>query len=183
MAEDWKAEILDFWFGELSPEQWFDSTPELDQTMRERFGALHERIASALPVEAQEDARAALAAIIALDQFPRNMFRGTAQAFASDNQAVALARNAVARGLDADLAPEERQFLYMPLMHSEVVADQEHCVSLFADLENSEGLRYAEEHRDIVARFGRFPHRNKPLDRESTPEERDFLKGHAGYGQ
>jgi uncharacterized protein (DUF924 family) len=183
VRKSWQAEILEFWFGELSPEQWYESTPEIDETIRSRFLSIHEELATSLPADAYHEADAALAAIIALDQFPRNMFRGTARAFATDNQAALLARNAVEKELDAQVAPERRQFIYMPLEHSEVMADQEHSVMLFSALGDPETLKYAEEHRDIIARFGRFPHRNRVLERESTPGEIAFLNAHQGFGQ
>jgi uncharacterized protein (DUF924 family) len=110
------------------------------------------------------------------DQFSRNMFRGTARSFASDARARAATRAALDRGDDATLSEDERAFLYMPLMHSEDVADQDRCVALFADAAPSQ-LRFAEQHRAIVRRFGRFPHRNAILERESTAEEREFLSG------
>ncbi|MBE7183331.1 MAG: DUF924 domain-containing protein [Methylobacterium mesophilicum] len=183
MKNPWQAEILLFWFGELRPEQWYESTPELDQAIRERFLASHEALATDLPPETLHEPDAALAAIIALDQFPRNMFRGTARAFASDNQAALLSRKAVEKELDAQVPPERRQFFYMPLEHSEVMADQEHSVMLFTALGDAENLRYAVEHRDIIGRFGRFPHRNHVLERESTPAEKAFLAEHMGFGQ
>jgi uncharacterized protein (DUF924 family) len=183
MDKRWTDDILDFWFDELKPEDWYSGKPETDAAIRERFLPLYQELLVAPPPEAREDARAALAAIILFDQFPRNMFRGKPEAFGSDDLAADLARNALERGFDDGLEPSRRQFLYMPLMHSEVLADQERCVSLFGTLGNEEGLRYAIEHRDIIARYGRFPHRNRVLARESTPAEQAFLKGHAGYGQ
>src|SRR5690606_22329940 len=107
--------------------------------------------------------RTALAAVIVLDQFPRNMFRGQPAAFATDDLALGIARRALDRGFDAKIEQGGKAFLYMPFMHSEVTADQERCVDLFRSLDNESGLKYAIEHRDIVARFGRFPHRNKIL--------------------
>jgi uncharacterized protein (DUF924 family) len=179
----WAEEILQFWFGELTPEDWYTGKAESDAATRERFLPLYRELSVALPDEAWTDPDAALAAIILFDQFPRNMFRGQAEAFGSDDLASALARNTLDRGFDQGIGAERKQFLYMPLMHSEVLADQERCVSLFKALGNEEGLKYAIEHRDIIARFGRFPHRNRVLGRESTPDERAFLESHAGYGQ
>ena len=125
----------------------------------------------------------ALAAIIVLDQFPRNMFRGTPRAFAADAQALALSRHAVDQKFDSAFPPERKQFLYMPLMHSEALADQERSVALFEALGDENSLRFAREHRDIVARFGRIPHRNKVLSRMSSQAEEAFLAAHEGYGQ
>jgi uncharacterized protein (DUF924 family) len=181
--DDWIEDVLGFWFGELKPEAWFVRNEAVDAQIGERFGALYERMAVEPPPRAFEDSRAALAAVILFDQFPRNMFRGTARAFVSDDLALQIARNAVDKEFDAELDAAGRQFIYMPLMHSEIAADQELCVSLFRGLGNAEALRYAEEHRDIIARFGRFPHRNGVLGRENTEAETAFLSSHAGFGQ
>jgi len=183
MTDQWIEEILSFWFEEVGEKRWFDSSPELDQAIRDRFGALYERLAANLPDKAIKDQRAALAAVILFDQFPRNMQRGTAAAFVTDDLALRIARDALDRNFDDGLTPGEKQFLYMPFMHSEVSADQEHAVMLFKALGNEEALRYAIEHRDIIERFGRFPHRNRALGRESTQDELAFLEGHKGYGQ
>lgn len=183
MAENWIDEVLSFWFEEVGPERWFESTPELDETIRQRFGALHDKLASKLPQEATASPRGALAATIVLDQFPRNVYRGTAKAFATDDQAIGLARKAIDSKLDEHLTLAERQFLYMPFQHSEILADQEHAVMLFKALGEKEALRYAIEHRDIIERFGRFPHRNRALGRQSTAEEEAFLQEHKGFGQ
>lgn len=179
----WDKEVLDFWFGELTPEQWFGAKAETDAAIRERFETLHGTLQGALPEEALVEPRPALAATIVLDQFPRNIYRRKAAAFASDAQAMRVAKNAVETGLDTGMNARERQFLYMPFMHSEVLADQERGVMLFHALGDEEALKYAVEHRDIIARFGRFPHRNRALGRVSTADETAFLEGHGGYGQ
>lgn len=175
--------VLAYWFGELGPQDWFSGRPELDEQIRDRFGALCEEALASRPEDHLDDPRAALAGIILLDQFPRQLFRGQPRAFSGDPVALIVTHKAIDRSWDAGMTPAERQFLYMPLMHSEVVSDQELCVKLFRDLDNEEALKFAIEHRDIVARFGRFPHRNKALGRETTAEERAFLETHAGYGQ
>ncbi|PRD41636.1 DUF924 domain-containing protein [Phyllobacterium phragmitis] len=185
-GQNWKADILDFWFGEIGPKEWFESTPELDGDIRTRFLERHEAIARKAAEDSTalaEDANTALAAIIALDQFPRNMFRGTARAFATDSLALAVARHAVDRELHHQLPREKRAFLYLPFEHSEDPADQERSVALFTELGDEEGLKYAVDHRDIIARFGRFPHRNVILNRANTAEEEAFLLTHKGYGQ
>lgn len=179
----WVEEVLSFWFDELTPKDWFEVRAETDETIRSRFLDLYSRLSKGAPETAFEQPRAALAATIVYDQFPRNMFRGQAKAFATDTLALSVARNAVERQFDEALAATERQFLYMPFMHSEVVADQERSVMLFSALGNEENLKYAKEHRDIVARFGRFPHRNRALGRQSTRDEIAFLEGHGGFGQ
>ena len=166
-AED----VLDFWFADDVRPKWFKSTPDFDALIRERFGALYDSaMAGELDVWAQEP-RPALARIIVLDQFSRNLFRNDARAYAGDGLAISAAHDAVDREFDAHLLPEERHFLYMPFMHSEVLADQDRGLSLFATLDDAETLNSARYHRDIVARFGRFPHRNAVLGRADTSEE------------
>ncbi|MBX3578505.1 MAG: DUF924 domain-containing protein [Rhizobiaceae bacterium] len=177
----WVRDVLSYWFEELTQEDWFSSKPATDETIRTRFLDLHARLQSDLPDSVYSDADAALAAIILFDQFSRNMFRGTASAFSTDSLALGIARNAVDKEFDAALPPDRRMFLYMPFMHSEVTADQEHCIQLFAAM--GADTKYAVEHRDIVARYGRFPHRNKALGRQSTTDEIAFLEGHKGFGQ
>ena len=177
----WVGEVLDFWFGELGPRQWFAKDDALDESIRQRFGALHAHL---LETQAREvewlGGRAAQAAVIVLDQFSRNLHRGSAQAFAADELARQLAREAIACGEDARLAPEQRLFLYLPFEHSEALADQELSVKLTEQLGNEYWTKYAIAHRDLVARFGRFPHRNAALGRESTPEELAALaEGHS----
>lgn len=179
----WAAEVLSFWFGELRPEQWFSGGAELDATIRQRFADLHARLARDVPPACRTEPDAALAAVIALDQFPRNIHRGGAQAFSTDDMAISLARNAVDKGLHDTLGPAERKFLFMPFMHSENLADQERGVSLFRAVGDEEALRYAIEHRDIIHDYGRFPHRNRTLGRESTEAEKAFLARHQGFGQ
>ncbi|GAB1580836.1 DUF924 family protein [Phyllobacterium phragmitis] len=186
LEQNWKVEILDFWFGEIGPKQWFESTPELDNAIRARFLGLHEAIARKAvedPAFLTADAETALATVIALDQFPRNMFRGKSQAFSTDPLARVIARRAIDLGLHHQLPREKRAFLYLPFEHSEDLPDQERSVELFTELGDEEGLKYAVEHRDIIARFGRFPHRNAVLNRTSTGDEEAFLLIHKGYGQ
>ncbi|MGN6584919.1 MAG: DUF924 family protein [Rhizobiaceae bacterium] len=182
-AKTWVEEVLQYWFGELTPDDWFTVKDETDKAITKRFLPLYRSLMEIVPEEIYDEPRAALAAIIVLDQFPRNMFRGKAEAFATDDLALALARNALDRQFDAFLEERMRHFLYMPFMHSEVLADQERCVSLFKSLGDGEGAKYAIEHRDIIAQFGRFPHRNKVLGRETTADEKAFLAGHEGFGQ
>lgn len=174
--EAWADGVLAFWFNELSPEAWFAPDPALDAICRNRFLALHEALVADPPDGAIMDARTALAAIIALDQFPRNMFRGTPRAFSSDPQALALARAGVDRGLDIGLTDNERAFFYLPFEHSEDVGDQSQSVRLFEAIGNETYTKYAVAHKVIIDRFGRFPHRNTILGRPSTPEELEFLR-------
>jgi len=178
----WVRDVLAFWFKEVGPDGWFERNDETDALIRARFAALYESLFKAAPSTSFDGAEEALAAIIVFDQFPRNMFRRTARAFASDTIAAAIARDAVERGLDGDVPEDRRVFFYMPLMHAENLADQEHCVSLMSALPNDH-VKYAREHRDIIERFGRFPHRNRALGRETTAAEQAFLNEHRDFGQ
>lgn len=174
--EGWVDEVLKFWFEELAREAWFRKSDVTDELIRSRFLSLHERIA-ALPAEAAwTSPRRALATILVLDQFPRNMFRGVPQAFATDAKARDVAVGAIERGFDEGFDKDGRAFMYLPLEHSEDLADQERAVELFTPLGDAEYTHYAVAHRDVIARFGRFPHRNAVLGRTSTPEEEEFLK-------
>ncbi len=183
MKESWVEDILSFWFDELSEKDWFTRNDMIDAAIAERFEPLYREIRAGIPARAFEEPRATLAAIIALDQFPRNLFRGKAEAFATDDLAIDLARRALARKFEDALSEDEKQFLYMPFMHSEVLADQEHSVALFRSQDDGKNEKFAVEHRDIVAKFGRFPHRNKVLGRETTPAEGVFLASHGTFGQ
>lgn len=176
MEDNWHEAVLEFWFGELKPEDWFRKSEALDARIVERFLALYEELAAA-PVEAlYGPARRVLAAVIVLDQFPRNMFRGSPRSFESDGLALALAARAAADGTDQELSIAERKFLYMPYQHSEDAAVQARSVALFAALGDENTLDYAHRHKDIIDRFGRFPHRNDVLGRPSSDEELAFLK-------
>lgn len=168
--------ILRFWFEETSPKQWWKVDPAFDAIVRERFAAIHRSACLGELWSWRKEARGRLAEIIVLDQFSRNMFRGKPQAFASDAMALALAQEAVAGGHDALLPPTERVFIYLPYEHSESGVVQAESVNLIAALGKAELHDYALRHQAIVDRFGRFPHRNQILGRESTPEELEFLK-------
>lgn len=170
-------EILAFWFAEGRVAQWFERSLAFDREVAERLAPLHERAAAGELDHWAAEPRGALALVILLDQVPRNLFRGTARAFESDAKARAVSHAALAAGHDAALSAEaERLFLYLPFEHSENLADQERSVALFSRLSDPGWLRYAELHREIVARFGRFPHRNAALGRETTSEEAAFLQ-------
>jgi uncharacterized protein (DUF924 family) len=170
VSGDWRADVLKFWFG-LKPEQWWNGGSELDHRIKQNFLKLWFEKRQ-LPVDTfVTDPLTALAGVVLFDQFPRNMFRGAADAYATDPLALGIAKEAVARGLDKDLAPDERKFLYMPFMHSETLDDQNRAVLLFTELGDDHQLGYAKHHRDIIERFGRFPHRNAILGRASRPEE------------
>lgn len=189
------AEVLAFWFGDLDgdglaapdrSERWWSKRAEFDDAIRGRFGAEHAAVAAGRREGWRATARGRLAEVVVLDQFSRNLFRETARMYAWDAIALALAERALALGDDSRLATDECAFLYMPFMHSESLTDQARCVALFEAhaasrtgraRERIEGnLRFAIAHLDIVARFGRFPHRNALLGRASTPEEAEFLR-------
>jgi len=168
------AGILAFW-REAGGDRWYKRDDAFDAEIRDRFlGLWHKAAAGELSSwETSDDG--ALALVIVLDQFPRNMFRGDALTYSSDALARDVARGALARGADARVDPLLREFFYLPFMHSEHLADQLHCVELFRKIDSEENLKYAEEHADIIRRFGRFPHRNPVLGRVTTPEEQVYL--------
>lgn len=180
-------EILTFWFGPDSGpgafqprREWFVKDPAFDAHC-EQFREAHEQAATGALDAWKDEPRSALALLVLLDQLPRNLFRGTARAFATDERARDVARHALARGLDVPLPPVARWFFYLPFMHSEDVHDQRKTVGLFEQLVlkhagSASSLDYARRHLVIVERFGRFPHRNAALGRESTPEESAFLE-------
>ena len=176
----WFDDVLHFWFGELRTDDWFVKNEEIDRRIRERFNHLHAKLQQG-SIDIPATARAYLAAVIVLDQFSRNMFRNSPAAFAGDAQALRLAQRAIERGYDRELSTAERQFLYMPFMHSEDRAAQARCVELFTALGDPVAQKFAEEHRDIIERFGRFPHRNAILQRTSTPDELELMKTHKGF--
>jgi uncharacterized protein (DUF924 family) len=170
VTPDWRAQVLKFWFA-LKPEQWWTSTPELDHRIEQDFLKLWE-VKRQLPVEAfLTDPLTAIAGVILFDQFPRNMFRDHADQFSTDHLALAIAKAAILKGFDEQLERDERKFLYMPFQHSETLADQDRALLLFSAAGDEEQVRYAKKHRDIIARFGRFPHRNAILGRTSRPDE------------
>ena len=172
MEADWVDEVHKFWFG--AADHWFSPDPSFDAEIRRRFGDLYETLQREKP--GVMSPRWSVSAVIVLDQFPRNMYRGTAQEFAGDAQALSIARSAVTDGSDSQVRVDERMFLYMPFMHSEDPANQQRAVSLFTSLDIPELLKAAREHKKVIDKFGRFPHRNNVLGRTSTPEELAFLK-------
>lgn len=176
MSDTTSAEVVSFW-REAGPERWFGKDQDFDLTIRSRFLALHEAAARGEFTAFEASAEGALALVILLDQFPRNMFRGIARAFATDPLARGVANRALARGFDQATDEQMRQSFYLPFMHSELLADQDRSVRLHEAFGNAERLRYAADHRDIVAKFGRFPHRNRALGRDTTPGEQEFLNG------
>jgi uncharacterized protein (DUF924 family) len=181
------GEVLEFWFGSKDdPEygrfrdEWFRKDPDFDASVTARFADLYEEATSGGLDGWRDDAESVLALVIVLDQFPRNMFRGDGRTHAADGKALETAAYAVEHALDRELPAFQQMFLYMPFMHSEDVEDQRRSVELFERLADEPGApdvtSYAVGHRDIVERFGRFPHRNEILGRTTTPEEAEFLK-------
>jgi len=167
---DWRADVLEFWFG-LDPGKWWNGGAELDNRIRRHFIKLWTEKRQ-LPVDDFEaNPLTALAAIILFDQFPRNMFRGNAEQFATDPLALAVAKEAIANGFDEELRKVERKFVYMPFLHSENIDDQNRALLLFTKIGDSEQVDFARKHRDVIERFGRFPHRNEMLGRAPRPEE------------
>ena len=167
---DWREQVLKFWFG-LDPKQWWKTDTALDHQIKQLFLKLWVEKRQ-LPAEAfLTDPLTALAGVILFDQLPRNMFRGDAEQFATDHLALAIAKGAVDKGFDDELQPQERGFLYMPFQHSENLADQDRSLLLFAALGDDYQLGYDRKHHDVIARFGRFPHRNTMLGRAPRTDE------------
>jgi uncharacterized protein (DUF924 family) len=167
----WTDDILKFWFDDIGQDHWFGSDKDTDDQIRDRFAPLWEAMRSKKANEFAGSARQALAAVILFDQFPRNIFRNGAAAFATDPLAIEISKLAIAAGFDVQLDVQQQQFLYMPFMHSESIADQDLSIRLFAALGQAEPLQFAMKHRDVIKRFGRFPHRNQVLGRKTMPDE------------
>lgn len=176
------GEVYDFWFVRCGRELWFRPPPELDVEIREGFRETHLAVAAGIGDEWRADAESRLAAVIVLDQFSRNIYRGTPLAFATDGLALREAKLALAAGADLAVETACRTFFYLPFEHAEDLDEQDRSVALFTALGDEEYLDYAIRHRDIIAAYGRFPHRNVMLGRESTAGERDYLsKPGAGF--
>ena len=173
-ARQTAEDVLAFWLA-AGPDRWFEHDEAFDAVVREHFAATYEEAAAGLMNAWADAPESALALVIVLDQFPRNMFRGSARCFAADTLARAAAERAIARGFDRKVGLPERQFFYLPFEHSEQLADQERAVALMRETGDADLLKWAELHADIIRRFGRFPHRNAALGRTSTPEEQAFL--------
>jgi uncharacterized protein (DUF924 family) len=169
-------EIVSFWRA-AGPDRWFNKDTSFDEEIRQRFLKTLEAAAAGNLTDWEQSAQGALALLILLDQFPRNMFRGDARAFATDPLARAVAAGAIVRGFDSQVPPEMRGFFYLPFQHSEDLADQERSITFYKAIGDVENLKWAELHADIIRRFGRFPHRNSVLGRTTTPEEQAFLDG------
>jgi uncharacterized protein (DUF924 family) len=176
----WAAELLHFWFHTLRPADWFQPPAEVDASLRRRFARDWAMLRTRPPREFLRDPLTARAAVLLFDQVPRNIHRGTLQAFATDRLALAVDRENMLRGWDRALSKPERQFIALPLMHSEAIADQIACLAIFAQLGNRHGFPFARGHYRMIARFGRFPHRNSVLGRRSSAAElRAVAQGNA----
>jgi uncharacterized protein (DUF924 family) len=168
--------ILKFWFETLKPKDWFRRDEMVDNKIVAKFGHVYEQLKSGVPGSWLGSPQGYLAAILVLDQFPRNMFRDDQRAFITDPAALALAKRAIAEGYDMKLPPEQRAFLYMPFQHAEDADDQARSIELYTALGNPLNLDFALRHQAIIERFGRFPHRNEVLGRTSNAEELAFLQ-------
>ncbi|NUH64554.1 DUF924 domain-containing protein [Sulfitobacter sp. S0837] len=184
-AEIRPDDVLKFWLEEVSPSDWYNSTAKLDATLRDRFEGAWEAACAGKLAHWLTYAKGALAFIILVDQFPRNMFRDTGKAFASDKQGLAAAKLAIDKGWDMRIEEPARQFFYMPLMHSENLCDQERCVRLMCERMPESGknnMLHARAHREVIRQFGRFPYRNEALSRSFTAPEVRYLE-QGGYGK
>ena len=174
-------EIIDFWFSDEVRKLWFNSTPQFDASLRERFLPLWQQASRGELDQWQQSAVGCLALVIILDQFPLNMFRAQAQSFATEAQSRGVAQVAIDQGFDQDLDIGQRAFLYMPFMHSETLADQQRALELFDQPGLEDSLRFARHHHDIIEKFGRFPHRNEALGRQNNAAEIDYLNSKQAF--
>jgi uncharacterized protein (DUF924 family) len=177
----WAAAVLEFWFVEVGEQGWFQAGQMLDAQVDARFRELHDRLSRGGVVPRPDSAQELLAAILVLDQFSRHLYRGSPQAYACDARARELTRHLVEAGLDATFTASERLFAYMPLQHSEDRVDQAEAVRLFEAIGNPQWTAFAVAHRNVIERFGRFPHRNQVLGRVSTPEELEAVAAGAAW--
>jgi uncharacterized protein (DUF924 family) len=169
------TKVISFWFSEVAPRQWWQKDKAFDAAIRQRFGSLHKQATAGELADWRDTASGSLAEVIILDQFSRNIYRDCPEAFANDAQALTLAQTTIAKGWDAELPSDQRAFLYMPFMHSESALIHQQAVRLFESLEDTTYLNFELKHKAIIDRFGRYPHRNKILGRESSTEEAEFL--------
>lgn len=175
--KDIQSHVLDFWFERTQPAQWFQVNPEFDEAIRVEFADAYDLATRGVYDDWKNSSDGCLALCLLLDQFPRNMFRGTPQSFATDAKALVIAKFALAKGFDQVLSPIKRRFLYLPFEHSENLNDQRKCVELFEKMKKDDplGYDYALRHLKVIEKYGRFPHRNNILSRMNTPEEEDYL--------
>lgn len=187
LHDNWQDDVLSYWFKELTPKQWYQSTKTVDDTIRNKFEPLIALLANcpadSLKANLGTNPHKLLAATIVLDQFPRNIYRGSPKAFAYDPLALSLAIHTVDEGLDGAMTQSERQFCYMPFMHAEDIDAQNRSLELFDALGRKGGIDSALEHRNIIVQFNRFPHRNDVLKRQSSDEEIQYLTTAKRFGQ
>ena len=169
-------QVIEFWFSDIAPEQWWQKDAQFDAMIKARFGALHKQAHAGELEQWRETAQGSLAEVLILDQFSRNIYRDQPESFASDPLALALAQFAISKGFDKQLSEIQRCFLYMPYMHSESQLIHNQAVALFRATGNEKNLGFELKHKEIIDRFGRYPHRNSILGRESTEEELHFLQ-------
>ncbi len=174
-------DIVDFWYADSTRDLWFESTPEFDRELRDRYQPTWEQARRGELGHWRDSATGCLALVILLDQFPLNMFRGQALAFATEADSREVARHALEQGFDREFDAAKKAFLYMPFMHSEELADQDLSLRLYDQPGLESNLRFARHHRDIVARFGRFPHRNAALGRDSSEAEIEYLQSKEAF--
>lgn len=176
-------DIIDFWFDEAHSKLWFNSTPEFDNKIRQRFESLTQAALNDRLTDWEETPEGCLALVIMLDQFPLNMYRGQLESFSGESKSRNVANKAIENGFDKSLSGQQKAFLYMPFMHSENLDDQDRSVELFEKADLQHNLRFAIHHREIIRQFGRFPHRNEILGRESSVAEIEYLNSeHAFHG-
>jgi uncharacterized protein (DUF924 family) len=180
MTDRWIDDVIHFWFEELKPENWFARDERVDARIRERYENLYKRL-RAVPSDSYATAQACLAAVIVLDQFPRNLYRNSPRAYQTDDQALSISQYAISCKLDQQMAAQRRMFLYMPWQHSESSLAQARSIELFTELDDKGALGYARRHKEVIDRFGRFPHRNAVLGRTSTTDEVEFMRMHKGF--
>ncbi len=180
--KDTQGDILNFWFVETQPSLWFQTNPDFDQSIRSRFLEEYQRAFSGKYDEWKSSPDGCLALCLLLDQFPRNMFRGERAAYASDAKAILIAKHCISKGFDQIFQPIKRRFIYLPFEHSETLSDQKRAMDLFETIREDDpvGYEYSLRHFKVIDRFGRFPHRNKILGRDNTPEEEEFLLANPG---
>jgi len=174
-------DLIDFWFSDETSQYWFNSTEAFDRQLVDTYADTWQQAKQGELDDWQRTATGSLALVIVLDQFPLNMFRGTAKCFATEAQSRAVARNAIEKAYDREIAADQKSFMYMPFMHSENLNDQALSVELFSQPGLDNNLRFAKHHYEIVERFGRFPHRNKILGRESSEAEIKYLNSKQGF--
>lgn len=174
-------EVLQFWFEELTPSDWWAKNPELDKTIKLRFGDLHRKASAGELHFLRDNAKGSLAEIIILDQFSRNIYRNDKNSYAFDGMALVLAQEAIRKNFNRKLPPMERAFMYLPFMHSESINIHQDALRLFSEPGLEDNLKFEREHLQIIERFGRYPHRNAIIGRISSEQEKEFINSHPGF--